>query len=98
MDVRLQIAFLYKRYVDIMTLRIKNVILKDHNITRHDLTEGLEIIHRKEENNENYMTLTGTKQQINTYLQDKPVLSDRLRTLNNLPKFRIINTYRERIY
>jgi hypothetical protein len=79
-----------------MTLFRKNVIFKDFKI-RHDLTKGLEIINRKKENNENYMTLTGTKQQINTYLQDKPILSDRLRTLNNLPKYRIIGTQKERI-
>jgi len=75
---------------------IKNVILKDFQI-KHDLTEGLEIINRQEDNNENYMSLVGSKAQINTYLQDKPVLSDRLRTLNNVPKFRIINTRKERI-
>jgi hypothetical protein len=79
-------------------LRIKNVILKDFNITDKGLSEGLDIIHRKQPNGENYATLTGTKQQINHYLQDKPTLSDRLRTLNNLPKFRIINTTKERIY
>jgi hypothetical protein len=77
-----------------MTLFRKDVILKDF-IIRHDLTEGLEIINRKEDNNENYMSLVGTKQQINTYLQDKSVLSDRLRTLNNLPKFRLIGTNKE---
>ena len=75
---------------------IKNVILKDFQI-KHDLTEGLEIINRQEDNNENYMSLVGSKAQINTYLQDKPVLSDRLRILNNVPKFRIINTRKERI-
>jgi len=77
--------------------KIKNVILKEYNIT-HDLTEGLEIAHRKNENNEDYVSLMGTKQQINHYLQDKPVLSDRLRTLNSVPKYRIINTVKERIY
>ena len=80
-----------------MSLRIKNVILKDFRIT-HDLPQGLDIVNRRKENNENYMSLTGTKQQINTYLQDKPILSERLRTLNNVPKYRIINTTKERIY
>jgi len=78
-------------------LKIKNVILKDYKIT-HDLSEGLEIAHRREENGENYMSLVGTKQQINSYLQDKPVLSDRLRTLNSVPKYRIINSHKTRIY
>jgi len=80
-----------------LNLKIKNVILKDYKIT-HDLSPGLEIRHRREENDENYMSLMGTKQQINQYLRDKPVLSDRLRTLNDLPKYRIINTTKTRIY
>ncbi len=80
-----------------MTLRIKNVILKDHK-WRPVGIEGLDVINRKVDNNENHVTLTGTKQQINQYLQDKPILSERLRTLNNLPKYRIINTTKKRIY
>ena len=80
-----------------MGLKIKNVILKDYQ-WRPVGIEGLDVINRKEENNENYISLTGTKQQINQYLQDKPILSDRLRTLNNLPKYRMINTTKERIY
>ena len=76
---------------------IKNVILKDFKI-RHGLPEGLEITNRKRENNENHMSLMGTKQQINQYLQDKPILSERLRTLNNLPKYRIINSIKQEIY
>jgi len=79
-----------------MTLFRKDVIFKDFKI-RHDLTEGLEITHRKRENNEDYASLMGTKQQINHYLQDKPILSERLRTLKNVPKYRIINTTLERI-
>jgi len=77
-------------------LRIKNAILKDTKIRPVGI-EGLDVINRFQ-NNENHITLTGTKQQINQYLQDKPVLSDRLRTLNNLPKYRIINTIRKEIY
>jgi hypothetical protein len=78
------------------SLRIKNVILKDCKI-RHGLPEGLDIVNR-EDNGENYMSLMGTKQQINSYLQDKPILSDRLRTLNDVPKYRIIKTKLKRIY
>ena len=80
-----------------MSLRIKNVIMKEIKIT-HDLPEGLEALHRKEANGENYLSLMGTKQQINSYLQDKPILSERLRTLNSVPKYRMINTKLERIY
>ena len=78
------------------TLFLKNVVLKDFNI-RAKPSQGMDIIHRKKENNENYATLTGTKQQINHYLQESQVISERLRTLNNLPKFRIINTTKVRI-
>jgi hypothetical protein len=74
------------------TLFRKNVILKDFNVTSDGLSEGLEIKHRLQPNNENYMSLMGTKAQINSYLQNKPILSERLRTLNDLPKWRIINT------
>ena len=82
-----------------INLRIKNVILKKFNITELPIGfEGLDIIHRKEQNGENYMTLTGSKQQINNYLQDKPILSERLRTLNDIPHFRIINTVKKEIY
>lgn len=78
-------------------IKLKNVILKDFNLTR-DLPEGLEITHRIVDNNEVHMSLVGTKPQINTYLQDKPVLSDRLRTLKAVPMYRIINTEKKRIY
>ena len=78
------------------TLFRKNVIFKEYKIY-DDLTEGLEIAHRKSDNNEDYASLMGTKAQINTYLQDKPIISERLRTLNNVPKYRIINSKVERI-
>ena len=80
-----------------MGLRIRNVVL-DGLTLYDDLTEGLDIINRAKENNENYMTLTGTNKQIDKFLQDKPIISERLRTLNNLPKYRIIGTEKKRIY
>jgi hypothetical protein len=83
--------------LDNNSIKVKNVILKNYNIVPVG-QEGLEITHRKEANGENYMSLVGTKAQINTYLQDKPVLSDRLRTLNSIPKYRIINSVKKRIY
>ena len=79
-----------------MTLFRKDVILKEFKIT-HDLPQGLEMTYRRNENNENYASLMGTKAQINEYLQDKPIISDRLRTLNNVPKWRIINSKKVRI-
>jgi len=77
--------------------KLKNVILKDYK-WREVGIEGVDVINRKETNGENYVTITGTKQQINQYLQDKPILSERLRTLKNIPHARIINTTKEVIY
>jgi len=80
------------------TLFSKNVTLKNwYDFEKGYSEKGLECIHRRVDNNEDYATITGTKQQINRYLQDAPLVSERLRTLNNLPKFRIINTKKERI-
>lgn len=71
------------------TLFRKNVVLNE-GIT-HDLYEGLEKKNRIIDGY-NYVSLMGTKEQINKYLQDKPIISERLRTLNDLPHYRIINT------
>ena len=76
-------------------IKIKNVILNKHHPY---LEEGLEYMERFRENGEVHMSITGTKQQINRYLQDAPILSERLRTLNNVPHFRIINTIKKEIY
>jgi len=75
-----------------MTLFRKNVILRGHDIHSIPLSEGLEKKNRLVDNNENYVSLLGTKPQINRYLQDAPIVSERLRTLNDLPKMRIIDT------
>jgi hypothetical protein len=78
-------------------MKIKNVIMKNYELKPVGIKD-LEITNRRVDNNENHVTIVGTKQHINEYLQDKPILSERLRTLNNLPKYRIINTTKERIY
>ncbi len=80
-----------------MTLFRKNIILRDHDIHSIPLSEGLEKKNRLVDNNENYVSLIGTKAQINTYLQDAPIVSERLRTLNDLPRMRMINSKVERI-
>lgn len=85
------------------TLFHKSAILKNINIqNRNDILgiptpKGLDITHRQMPNNEDYVTLQGTKQQINDYLQEAPEMSSRLRTLNNLPKYRIINSVKVRV-
>jgi len=73
------------------TLFRKNVVLNE-GIT-HDLYPGLEKKNRLIDGC-NYVSLMGTKEQINRYLQDKPIISERLRTLNDIPHFRIINTHK----
>lgn len=78
------------------TLFRKNVILENW-YNRKELETGLEATHRLQDNNEDYCSLMGTKQQINNYLQDAPIISERLRTLNNVPKWRIINSKKIRI-
>jgi hypothetical protein len=75
-----------------MTLYRKNVVLRGHDIHSIPLETGLEKKNRLVDNNENHVTLIGTKQQINRYLQDAPIVSERLRTLNDLPRMRVINT------
>ena len=64
--------------------------------------EGLGITHRiQEDNRTDHATLQGTKKQINEYIRQVDDLgylsSERLRTLNNLPRFRQIGTKMERI-
>lgn len=56
-------------------------------------------VNRKEENNENYATITGTKDQINDFLQlsAKDLISERCRTLKRLPKYRMIGSTKIRI-
>jgi hypothetical protein len=77
-----------------MSLFRKNVILRGHDIHSQPLQPGLEKKNRLVDNNENHATLIGTKAQINTYLQDAPIVSERLRTLNDLPRMRVINTHK----
>ena len=79
------------------TLFRKNVILKDFDFKNRYSEQGLESVHRPMPNGEDYCSLMGTKQQINRYLQNAPILSERLRTLDNIPKWRIINTEKIRI-
>jgi hypothetical protein len=76
-------------------VNIKNVTIK----SPYKYTEpGLEMLETKQDNNEINVSLTGSKAQINRYLQDAPILSERLRTLKNIPHYRIINTKRIEIY
>ncbi len=70
----------------------KNVVIRGQDIHMIPLTPGLDKKNRFVDNNENQVTLIGTKAQINSYLQDAPVVSERLRTLNDLPRMRVINT------
>lgn len=76
-------------------LKIKNVILRDFNKFRsYKLEEGLHVKNRPRENGENYVSVTGTKPLIHRYLQrvSPDIVSERLRTLNDLPKYRVFDT------
>jgi len=75
----------------------KDVVLRDWYNRKRIQETGLEATHRISDNNEDYCSLMGTKPQINRYLQDAPIVSERLRTLKNVPKWRIINSKKERI-
>ena len=81
-------------------LFIKNVELKEYNDSKFPHITGLDEKHRRGENGENLLSLMGTKAQINSYLQTaaKDIISERCRTLNDLPKYRIINTTVKRIW
>jgi len=85
-----------------VSIKIKNVIFRNYDdvcdMSKPRPEQGLEIANHRSDNNEGYASITGTKQQINHYLQDYDLVSDRLRTLNNIPKYRIINTTKVRIY
>lgn len=78
------------------TLFRKDIVLRNW-YDRGELETGLEATHRISDNNEDYCSLMGTKPQINRYLQNADIVSDRLRTLNNVPKWRIINSKKIRI-
>ena len=80
-----------------MGLIRKDIVLRDWYSRKRIQETGLEAVHRISDNNEDYCSLMGTKPQINRYLQDAPIVSERLRTLKNVPKWRIINSKKERI-
>ena len=54
---------------------------------------------RKDENGNNEVSLVGTKDQIDRFLQltAKDIISERCRTLNKIPKYHIINSKPVRI-
>lgn len=87
-----------------MTLYRKSVILKDYDFRTdlHNVRLPLgadanhQVIDRK--NKEEYYTIVhNDKGEINNMLSQLPILSDRCRTLKNIPKARIIGTRAEKI-
>jgi hypothetical protein len=85
-------------YILTDTLFRKNAILENYSGFRKlKLEKGLEVLHRKEENNEDYVSVMGTKPQINRYLQEAPIISERLRTLDTVPMWRTFKTTKIRI-
>lgn len=89
-----------------MTLYKKSIQLNDFQINRDVRSfvpiKGIEIKWQQNEedkkNNEGFATLIASKRKIlDQQASLMPLLSERVRTLQNLPKFRIINTVKERI-
>lgn len=76
-------------------VNIKNVTLKS---PYKYIETGLEMLETKVDNGEINVSLTGSKAQINRYLQDAPILSEHLRTLKNVPHYRQINSTLVEIY
>lgn len=88
-------------------MKIKNVLLKDFNVKKDvrpftPYKEGVEIKWQQSENkNETYASIVANnKKEINNQLSllSNKIISERCRTLKELPKYRIINTTKKRIY
>jgi hypothetical protein len=89
-------------------MKIKNVQLKDFNLSDvrpFQPNKDIEIKWYQDEdskkNNETYASIIGNnKAEINQQLSDlsNNLQSERARTLNNVPMWRIINTVKKRIY
>ena len=90
-------------------MKIKNILLKDFNLADvrgfEPYKEGVEFKWTQQRddrrNNETYASIIAeNKQEINTQLNilSKHIGSERARTLNSLPKWRIIKTTKKRIY
>ena len=85
-------------------MKIKNVNLKNFNLADirafTPYKEGVEVKWYQDEKDQTFASIVGSKKEINNQLQimSKNIESERVRTLNNLPKYRIINSQKIRIY
>ncbi len=88
------------------TVHLKNWNFRTHN--NYHAKKGIDIAYKliDTKNKEAYATLYGSekdgvyKDTINdelSKLEKKFILSDRCRTVNNLPKYKVINSVKERI-
>lgn len=85
-----------------MTLYRKSVVLRNFNIQNDlpnvKLSKGLEVAYKQLDNNECYATFIDySKRTINNKLAELNITSDRVRTLKDIPKMRIINSKMEKI-
>jgi len=84
-------------------MKIKNLVLKNWDIQK-DVRKfspkaDMGIRWLQSENNECFVSLTARRKSIlEQHASELPILSERCRTLKNLPKSRTINTTVERIY
>jgi len=84
-------------------MKIKNLILKNwdiHKDVRNFVPKAdMGIKWQQSENMECFVSLTARRKSIlEQHASQLPILSDRCRTLKNIPKSRKINTFREYIY
>ena len=86
-------------------MKIKNVQLNNFNVNKDvrpfQPDKNIEIKWQQTDNNQTYASIIGdNKQEINNQLStlNNKIVSERCRTLNSLPKYRIINTTVKRIY
>jgi len=88
-----------------LELKIKNVQLKDFSLSNVkafnpelniDIKWYQDLDSKK--NNETYASIIGNKQDINNQLSKLPILSDRVRTLNNIPKSHTVGNVKKVIY
>jgi hypothetical protein len=91
-----------------LSFRIKHVLLKDFNLSdtaQFQPDKDIEIKWQQDadlkKNNETHASFIGNnKTEINNQLSklSNHILSERVRTLNEIPKYRIINTVKRRIW
>lgn len=83
---------------ELPNLKIKHVVMPDgFKVNPYDLM-GLDIKNTYVDNEKKFFSMIGSKQQIDRYLTKYQPVSERLRTLNSIPKYRVIETTKVEVY